>query len=314
MSTKNLARTVIEGGRHKYNKWERRNSHAIERAHLRNYLREVEQDLENYEEYDPEPLEPVRKDFDDKLGPIYRWLRRQVGRPWDEVRADVSKAFDIRTTAGRHIVFDHMLNSVATSPEIHHRYSWIPEDPTTSHSDNDYYVDDDGILQKKRYLGRRRYSEKVPPFDTKQLANWLGGRVVGMVGNKLFWFVPVGKPNKHKGMYRDHVWRTKYGYDRDRYYYYNYGPALHWEYLTEETVYKTDSVGNVIYDEYRRATPIGTKKVWKTGSKPFFRQGRKLNTKDLEFWNTLPDYYKTKVLEQSPNYPDPPKPKYPYYY
>jgi hypothetical protein len=226
----------------------------------------------------------------------------------------VFQTFDTRTTAGRHIVFDHLLPAVTIAEEPRYRYSYTPEDPTTSHSDHDYYVDDDGILQKKRYLGRRRYSEKVPPFDTKRLANWLGGRVVGLVGNKLFWFVPVGKPNKHKGMYRDHVWRTKWGHDRERYYYYAYSAGLHWEYLSEETVYKTDSVGNVIYDEYNRATPIGTKKVWKSGSKPFFRQGRKLNPKDLEFWNVLPDHYKTKVLEQSPNYPEPPKPKYPYYY
>ena len=33
MSTKNLARTVIEGGRARYNKFERRHSTAVERSH-----------------------------------------------------------------------------------------------------------------------------------------------------------------------------------------------------------------------------------------------------------------------------------------
>jgi hypothetical protein len=212
MSTKNLARTIIEGGRHRGNKWDRRNSHAEERARVRNYIKEVELDRENYEEYDPEPIQHVYKGFDDKLGPIYRWLRRQVGRPWDEVRADVAKEFDTRTTAGRHIVHDHMLRSVQTSPEAHHRYSYRPEDPTTSYSDHDYYVDHEGILRKKRYLGRRHYRDQVPYWNTNQLANWLNGRIVGKVGNKFFWFFPVGKAKKNRYGGHAHIWKTTWGY------------------------------------------------------------------------------------------------------
>ena len=117
MSTKNLARTIIEGGRTRSNKWDRRNSHAEQRATVRNYMSEVTLDPDNYDEYDVEPTQHVRKDFDDKLGPIYRWLDRQCGRPWDEVRADIAIEFDTRTTAGRHIVYDHMLNQVQTGPE-----------------------------------------------------------------------------------------------------------------------------------------------------------------------------------------------------
>ena len=208
MSRKSLARTVIEGGRYRGNKWDRRNSHAEERAALRNYMAEVRLDPENYEEYDVEPIEHVYKGFKDKLSPMYRWLRSRVGRPWDDVRSEVFETFDTRTTAGRHIVFDHLLSSVQVNKE-EYRYYWRGNyDETTSYSDNDYYVDDDGILQKKRYLGRRHYSEKVPAWDTKQLANWLNGRIVGKVGNKLFWFTPVGKAKKHRGMGHAHIWRS----------------------------------------------------------------------------------------------------------
>ena len=135
MSTKNLARTIIEGGRHTGNKWDRRNSHAEERAALKNYMSEVTLDPSNYDEYDVEPIEPIYKSFDDKLSPIYRWLHRQVGRLWDEVRSDISKTFDTRTTAGRHIVYDHLLNSVEVTPDLHYgRYYSGPEDYTTSYS------------------------------------------------------------------------------------------------------------------------------------------------------------------------------------
>lgn len=313
MSTKNLARTIIEGGRHKGNKWDRRNSHAEERARVRNYIKEVELDLENYEEYDPEPIQHVYKGFDDKLGPIYRWLNRQVGRPWDEVRADVAKEFDTRTTAGRHIVYDHMLQSVQTSPEPRYRYSYRPEDPTTSYSDHDYYVDAEGILRKKRYLGRRHYRDPVPEWNTKQLANWLNGRIVGQVGNKFFWFAPVGKAKKHRGMGHAHIWKTAWGY-RD-YWNYSYGPVF--QYLSYEIIYKLDGNGKQVLDEKGAPIELDRLPKWVNASTPPLRQDRKLNEKEMAYWNSLPDYYKTKILEKSPTYPEELKPKrnaYGYYY
>ncbi len=313
MSRKNLSRTVIEGGRYRGNKWDRRNSHAEERARVKNYIQEVTLDPENYEEYDVEPIEHVYKGFRDKLGPMYRWLQSQVGRPWNDVRSDVFKSFDIRTTAGRHIVFDHLLSSVTVGEEPQYRWRSEPDDPTTSYSDHDYYVDDEGILRKKRYLGRRRYRDPVPAFDTNRIANWLSGRVVGKVGDKLFWFIPVGKSKKHRGFYgAGYTWRTVWGYPKD-YYYYGSHYGLHWEYLYEEAVYKRDSVGNLVYED-GKLIEVERKKTWRSGSKPYFRQDRKLNDKELEFWNSMPEYHRTKILEQSPNYPTPPKDPNRYYY
>lgn len=323
MSTKNLARTIIEGGRTRSNKWERRNSHAEQRATVRNYMSEVTLDPDNYDEYDVEPTQHVRKDFDDKLGPIYRWLQRQVGRPWDEVRADVSKEFDTRTTAGRHIVYDHMLNSVQIGEEPYRYYSRPPEDPLASYSDHDYYVDENGILCKKRYLGRRRYQgyQKHPAVDTNRIANWLGDRCVGRVGDKFYWFVPVNKGKKHGRSGYIYTWRAQWGPPNKRAYYYgSYG--LRWEYEHEEVVYKTNSVGEYVHqdelDEYgqKKRIVIGRQKVWRTGSKPSFRQDRKLDEKEMVFWDSIPAYHQTKILEESPNYPNPPKKDYysSYYY
>lgn len=313
MSTKNLARTIIEGGRHRGNKWDRRNSHAEERARVRNYIKEVELDLENYEEYDPEPIQHVYKGFDDKLGPIYRWLNRQVGRPWDEVRADVAKQFDTRTTAGRHIVYDHMLQSVQTGPEAGYKYYSVPGDETASYSDHDYYVDAEGILRKKRYLGRRRYRDPVPEWNTKQLANWLNGRIVGQVGNKFFWFAPVGKAKKHRGMGYAHIWKTVWGF-RD-YWSYTHGPVF--QYLSYEIIYKLDGNGQRVLDDKGAPIELDRLPKWVNASTPPLRQDRKLNEKEMAYWNSLPDYYKTKILEKSPTYPEELKPKrnpYGYYY
>lgn len=306
MGTKNLARTAIEGGRVGRNKWERRYSHAETRAHEKAYLGEVKEDIENWYDYDIEPTRPVRKEFNDKLGPMYRWLERQVGKLWDEVRSDVTTAFDTRTTAGRHIVYDHLLSSVAVTPEIHRRWYQPPDDPTISYSRHDFFVDDAGILCQKRYVSRKGHN-KIPPFNTNQIANWLSGRIVGKLGNKLYWFVPADKNKKRGGTAR--TWRTEWG---ARKYYYHYG--LRFIYLAEKTVYKKDLLtGKIILNEAGNATVAGTEMVWEAGT-PNFRQGNKLNPKELAYWNTLPEYYQERILELSPTNPNKPEPNYGRYY
>lgn len=305
MSKKNLSRTVIEGGRYGGNKWDRRSSHAEHRAELRNYMTEVRHDPDNYDEYDVEPLRPVYQGFTDKLSPMYRWLNSKVGQPWDDVYSEITKSFDTRTTAGRHIVHDHLLRSVQIGPETHRYYYKPPEDPTTSYSDNDFYVDDNGILQKKRYLGRRRYREKVPAFDTRQISNWLNGRIVGKVGNKYFFFVPATKSKK--GGY-SHIWATEWSSGS---YYADPGPQF--LYLSYEPVYKTDSVGRYILDDDGNKTVIDRRAKWVRASLPTLRQDRKLDAKDLAYWNIIPEYYQIKILQNSPGYPKPVK-RNSYYY
>jgi tRNA-splicing ligase RtcB len=110
MSTKNLARTVIEGGRYRGNAERRRSSNGQERtaAHQTSTLLRdrLDADAVVYA-----PRTPVRRSFDDKLGAANRWLGAQVGRPWNKVRSELCARFDARTTAGRHILFDHLLQS-----------------------------------------------------------------------------------------------------------------------------------------------------------------------------------------------------------
>lgn len=47
------------------------------------------------------------KDFSDKLGPLRRYLRKQVGRPWDAIYSDLRAHLDFRSVAGLHI-WDHV--------------------------------------------------------------------------------------------------------------------------------------------------------------------------------------------------------------
>ena len=68
MSTKYLARTVIEGGRRRRNRWQRRYTHKEERA----AEQQVSSRVARRQELDDvlyEPRRPLWREFNDKLGP-----------------------------------------------------------------------------------------------------------------------------------------------------------------------------------------------------------------------------------------------------
>ena len=306
MSTKNLARTAIEGGRTRGNKWERRNSHAEQRAEVRNYLADIKADPEAYDEISLEPLKTVYKGFDDKLGPMYRWLERHVGEEWDKVRSEIVQTFDTRTTAGRHIVYDHLLRSVETEAELaaSRRYRYRPEDIYTSYSDHDYYVSNEGILCKLRKIPRT-WGEKIPAIDLRQLSNWLNGRVAGKVGKKLFWFVPADK-NKKRGGYA-HIWKAEWS-NHD--YYTRKTPGPKFSYLRYKIEYKKDGNGIQVMEN---GNPIELSRTpeWHSYT-PELRQERRLNEKEMVYWNALPKYYQDGILQSAPNAPSLPNEPNPY--
>jgi hypothetical protein len=70
---------------------------------------------------DEEYAQPIRassswawyqdKHFSDRLGPLRRYLEKQVGRPWSKVEGEFRKALDTRTVIGRHL-WDHARHMV----------------------------------------------------------------------------------------------------------------------------------------------------------------------------------------------------------
>ena len=198
MSTKNLARTVIEGGRARYNRYFRRYSNAEERAAWRVtqsvIMHSADADCVLY------PLRrPVYRSFHDKLAPAERWLARQVGRPWNKVRSELFARFDARTTAGRHVLFDHLLADVSLGdPALVNRA--------------DFTVDAHGIL---RHAPKRSYGFRQPftplPEPKRQLEEWLSGRRIGERAPKLYWFVPTpaGRFRQHHALSEAEVARFR---------------------------------------------------------------------------------------------------------
>jgi hypothetical protein len=175
MSTKNLARTVIEGGRYRGNRWFRRYSNQQERAAERQLSSRLAR-LEVLEDAVYKPRQPLWREFHDKLAPGKRWLRSQVGRPWHKVRGELLQRFDPRTTAGRHIVFDHLIPWVEVTPTA---FSWAP-----------FEVDRHGFLREVARKRQRGGVKRLPERESV-LLGWLGTRRVGERDAHLYWFVPT---------------------------------------------------------------------------------------------------------------------------
>jgi hypothetical protein len=73
------------------------------------------------------------KHFSDLLGPLLRFLRKNVGRPWNTVYSEMKEILDDRKVTGRHI-FEHVEMEVETHA----------------------LIGDDGELYKLGYGGRQR--------------------------------------------------------------------------------------------------------------------------------------------------------------
>lgn len=186
MSTKNLARTIIEGGRCGYYKREVQEHASSERASGRDYLRLVARDPEAADAM----LEPIRKPamvcFSDKISPVYAYLDSRVGKNWNKTFAEVRAKFDLRTTPGRHVTNDHMLAVIAMNDE--HKFVDIGRYYR-------YFVDRQGIL-RKNVRPSFRGGSPLKPFDSKRLVSWLGNRKVGQQGARFVWWVPVAKSDR----------------------------------------------------------------------------------------------------------------------
>lgn len=291
MSTKRLSKTLIEGGRHNGNKYERRHSHAEVRAEERDYLKQIICDLELADEIEIDENRPVMKGFTDKLRPMYRWMDAQIGRPWDEVRAEVFAKFDTRTTAGRHITFDHLLKSVVDTDSGFNKFGLIidPAIPTQHtgrrpyYYTGDYYVDQQGIFCK---IDRQRMKWVRLTLEDYQIASqWLNGRMLMEKSGKLYWIVPsqgIWKaawvdPNKYAPQFVDNFRRNEL-----KYYLMENGP---YELIPGSLTYGTDFTGQTHGDH------------WEPIDNPFsFRQRGELSPEEIKAFKNLKDRIREDIL------------------
>lgn len=149
MATKNLARTVTEGGRS--GRWAERYSTRVERQRVRRYLDRID----NADEALDLGVGPERRNdwwgtsFSDRLQPVRRFLAARAGQPWDDVFSELCSKFDRRTIKGWHLVDSHVLRHMVAVPRgVSSLWPWVVYPPRSG-----AWVDERGVL---RYLQRKR--------------------------------------------------------------------------------------------------------------------------------------------------------------
>ena len=187
MSTHRLSRTVIEPGRTSRMKTERINENRGDRRAARMEAHALARDPYLADGEAGVRREPVRVAQRDKLRPLENWLDAQVGRPWDEVYAEIRASVDTRTTAGRHILYDHLLRDVEgngiTREGLYFGYR------------REWWIDEDGILRghsrrlNTNYLWWKAYERREE--KRAEIAAFVDFRRVRELGAELFWMEPV---------------------------------------------------------------------------------------------------------------------------
>jgi hypothetical protein len=102
------------------------------------------------------------KEFSDLLGPLKRYLARQVDRPWDKVWSEICKNLKAENPAQRHVRL-HVHDFVAVNTSVRDGAVWVADrrgraDPLTA-GYPEFYVDPrTGILRRNKH--HRRYSRR----------------------------------------------------------------------------------------------------------------------------------------------------------
>ena len=114
------------------------------------------------------------KSFGENLAPLYRFVEKQVGRPWDKIYSDLNKVFDRRSVINNHI-FEHIYDKIVKAKEIFYRegkpylIGYSGSMPPLSGTYKPYYVDPrDGIL--KTIPGYKTRSQQKKDRQSKEKA------------------------------------------------------------------------------------------------------------------------------------------------
>ena len=148
MATRNLARTVVEGGRH---------GRDDERAFTRSQRKGTKQQLygitsardadESYAVMGtvyPERHGWAGTSFADRFKAVERYLQTNAGRPWNKVFSELCSKYDRRSVKGWHLIDGHLLRHMVRPSE---------GGPPTSGA----WVDRHGIL---RYTQWKRWGRR----------------------------------------------------------------------------------------------------------------------------------------------------------
>lgn len=197
-----------------------------------------------------------------KWKPMQKWLKSHIGESWNKV-------FSLLVSKLKEC---HPISDSEIRQEIRY-FVDTGSDPLADsnirflHYCNRYfYVDENGLLQEHNKIIRKKHV--FQRFDTKLIAEWLNGRIIGKRGNILYWFLPTFSSWKI-------IWENYY--------------TLKYYYVYYISIMKDGEIISNIFS-------------WKEyyGKSISARQDHKLSEKDLKFWYTIPKWYQDQILSWSP--------------
>ncbi|NQV90096.1 hypothetical protein HQ487_01665 [Candidatus Uhrbacteria bacterium] len=210
MSTKRITRAFSESGHD--SSWnhlcytETRRNRRI----WKQYMEELKNNPDQWIEHTPDAVIKAGSGHwderhDSRASPIERWLVSQVGRQWDEIFSDLCH---MTKTGGRsHRLKELLLRQVNRDSK---NLNW--------HGHLHLYIDEVGALQQMPRTPRRnRQNRQGMHVDT-----WMNDRLIGQVGETLFWFVPkyVDQPvlawTKDKNLVISHWERDIFSHRQDQ--------------------------------------------------------------------------------------------------
>ncbi len=188
MSTKNIARTVIEGGRTDRNTHERRQSNRIQRKEVRTITRSLSR-LVDQESYTLPDRPRIEKEHADKLEAAMSWLiHHGLGKTPPEIEALLLTRFNTKTIAGRHIVFEHLLLKLkpVSRPSKHKKEDVFFLRKVTTRK---YFAEERGFPRKHIFyrLGLERLFEVR---HRSRVAKWSVGYNDITHRRNFYWFLP----------------------------------------------------------------------------------------------------------------------------
>lgn len=155
------------------------------------------------------------KEFTDVLGPIYRFLRSQVGRPWNKIYGEMCAVLDKRKVTHKH-VFDHAMQYVERDRVykgtdglfyVKGRYTWKANDVPI----NGLFVDPrTGILRSqkvKEKAGPKKPVDEIKRPDGKYYKKILGIWYLCDIKKLDPWEVVGMRPSKYDYLPAEKIYR-----------------------------------------------------------------------------------------------------------